>query len=239
MTVWKQRWKQNCRSKRPGTGYQNPPKRNEARTMKTDKSSAALKPYEPTADEKAALQAIREHKKKAPRVKATETKAGIELSLDHPDTVHGHALLMRALGTGEVDFIAELLKLLARAAADGSQVNEQRLNFMLAVIKGIEPKDQLETMLAAQMAAVHVLTMEFAYRLANAENLVLMDSLERTLNKLARTFTAQLEALKRYRTGGEQRVTVQHVSVSDGGQAIVGNVSQRIPGSPEKPQSPS
>jgi hypothetical protein len=79
--------------------------------------------------------------------------------------------------------------------------------------------------------------MEFACRLANAENLVLMDSLERTLNKLARTFTAQLEALKRYRTGGEQKVTVQHVSVSDGGQAIVGNVAQGIPGSSENPKS--
>ena len=35
-----------------------------------------------------------------------------------------------------------------------------------------------------------------------------------------------MEALKRYRTGGEQKVTVQHVSLSEGGQAIVGNVTQ-------------
>ena len=35
-----------------------------------------------------------------------------------------------------------------------------------------------------------------------------------------------MEALKRYRTGGEQKVTVQHVSVNDGGQAIVGDVVQ-------------
>ena len=35
-----------------------------------------------------------------------------------------------------------------------------------------------------------------------------------------------MEALKRYRTGGEQKVTVQHVSVGEGGQAIVGNVTQ-------------
>jgi hypothetical protein len=31
--------------------------------------------------------------------------------------------------------------------------------------------------------------------------------------------------LKKYRTGGEQKVTVQHVSVNDNAQAIVGNVS--------------
>ncbi len=44
------------------------------------------------------------------------------------------------------------------------------------------------------------------------------------LNKLARTFAAQLEALKKYRSTGEQSIRVQHVTVNEGGQAIVGNV---------------
>ena len=39
------------------------------------------------------------------------------------------------------------------------------------------------------------------------------DSAEHALNKLARTFAVQLETLKRYRTGGEQKVTVEHVHV--------------------------
>jgi len=34
-----------------------------------------------------------------------------------------------------------------------------------------------------------------------------------------------MEALKRYRTGAEQKVTLQHVSVAEGGQAIIGNVT--------------
>jgi hypothetical protein len=89
-------------------------------------------------------------------------------------------------------------------------------------------------MLAAQIAAIHSLTMEFAARLANAGDLAWRDSAERTLNKLARTFAAQVETLKRYRVGGEQKVTVQHVSVSDGGQAIVGNLTHRGAGSSEK-----
>jgi len=95
-------------------------------------------------------------------------------------------------------------------------------------------------MLAAQMAAVHMATMTFAGRLAQVENIPQQTSAEGAFNKLARTFTTQMEALKRYRTGGEQKVTVQHVSVSDGGQAIVGNVTQgpretardKIPASP-------
>ena len=80
-------------------------------------------------------------------------------------------------------------------------------------------------MLAAQMAVVHMATLTFARRLAHVETIPQQDSAERAFNRLAQTFTAQLEALKRYRTGGEQKVTVKHVTVNEGGQAIVGNVS--------------
>ena len=45
--------------------------------------------------------------------------------------------------------------------------------------------------------------------------------------KLARAYVAQMEALRKHRNGGKQTVTVQHVNVQDGGQAIVGNVGDR------------
>ena len=62
-----------------------------------------------------------------------------------------------------------------------------------------------------------------ARRLNHVENIALQDSASNMLNKLSRTFAAQIEALKRYRSSGEQnvRVTHQHVSVS-AKQAIVG-----------------
>jgi hypothetical protein len=44
-------------------------------------------------------------------------------------------------------------------------------------------------------------------------------------NKLTRTLAAQMSALKEYRSKGEQKLTVQHVRVAEGGQAIVGNVN--------------
>jgi hypothetical protein len=59
----------------------------------------------------------------------------------------------------------------------------------------------------------------------HVEIILQQDSAERAFNKLARTFAAQVEALKRYRSGGEQKMTVQHVHVAEGGQAIVGNVN--------------
>ena len=99
---------------------------------------------------------------------------------------------------------------------------------MLAMVRGIGPKDEIEAMMAAQMAAVHMTTMTFARRLAHVDNILQQDSAERAFNKLTRTFAVQVEALKRYRTGGEQKVTVQHVTVNEGGQAIVGSVSPRV-----------
>ena len=42
-------------------------------------------------------------------------------------------------------------------------------------------------------------------------------------NKLTRPFAGQVSALKEYRSKGEQKMTVQHVHVAEGGQAIVGN----------------
>ena len=134
--------------------------------------------------------------------------------------------LMDALGTKDLDFLDGILKQLARVRSKGAKIDEESLHFMVSVVKGVKPTDQVESMLAAQMAAVHTATMASARRLAFAETIQQQDSAERAFNKLARTFTAQMEALKRYRTGGEQKVTVQHVSVSEGGQAIVGNVTQ-------------
>ena len=43
--------------------------------------------------------------------------------------------------------------------------------------------------------------------------------------------------LKRYRSGGEQKVTVQHVHIADGGQAIVGNVSAPTEGGEARKKS--
>ena len=116
-----------------------------------------------------------------------------------------------------------LIRQLAHTNTRDGKIDAIAFKLMVSVIKGIKPQDQLELMLAAQMAAVHQVTMTLAARLNRAERTDPQDIA--AFNKFVRTFATQLEALKRYRTGGEQKVTVQHVSVSEGGQAIVGNVT--------------
>src|SRR5262249_21244383 len=105
---------------------------------------------------------------------------------------------LEALGTTDAAFLDGLLTQLASTGMQGGQVDSRALNFMLSVVKGIAPRDQLEAMLAAQMAAVHMVTMGFARRFAHVETIPQQDSTERAFNKLARTFAAQLEALNRH-----------------------------------------
>jgi hypothetical protein len=193
-------------------------------TKKRAKPIAAKAKYEASPEERTAIEKAHTRKTAgpAPRLRVQDTK----ISIDHADPVVGWLLLQEALGSSDSDFLNVFLKQLANASGKGGQVEEEDLNFMVSVVKGIEPRDQIETMLAAQMAGIHKTIMTFTRRLANVETIQQQDSAERALNKLARTFVSQMEALKRYRTGGEQKVTVQHVSVSEGGQAIVGNVTQ-------------
>jgi hypothetical protein len=184
-------------------------------------------PYQATDAER---QAIREHlarkerKAPAPRVDLKRGNGGYRLLADHPEPLLGLSLVMQAIGTVDHEFFHGLLNQLVNVTG-GKTPDNRTLNFMLSVIKAIQPKDEAECMLAAQMAAVHMATMTFARRLNHVENIPQQDSAERAFNKLARTFAVQMEALKRNRTGGEQRVTVQHVTVNEGGRAIVGAVA--------------
>ena len=193
-------------------------------SAKKSKANVAKQVYEPTAAEKDAIAKASGRIPSAPVPRISVVNR--TLIVDHPEPSIGFVLLANALGTTDQHFLEGLLAQLVKAATRGEDVDDVGLNFMVAVIKDIEPKDQVETMLAAQMAAVQMLMMRFTRQLGNVENIPQQDSAERALNKLARTFTTQMEALKRYRSGGEQKVTVQNVSVSEGGQAIVGNVTQ-------------
>jgi hypothetical protein len=56
--------------------------------------------------------------------------------------------------------------------------------------------------------------------------------------KLTRTFTTQMEALNRHRGKGQQNMTVEHVHVHDGGQAIVSSVTQGGRGDTKKERQP-
>src|SRR6266581_5062218 len=157
----------------------------------------------------------------------TKAAAGVRVkllphgfSIDHPDPELGERLMADALGVSDRDAMHGILKQLVKASVSGGKPDEVSLSFMISMVKSIKPRDSVEAMLVAQMVSVHVMAMRCAHHLANADDLAQHDSAARALGRLARTFPAQIEALSRYRSHGEPTITVQNVSVGDGGKAI-------------------
>jgi len=158
----------------------------------------------------------------SPRVKLY--KRGI--AIRHPDPQAGERLLAEALGAADRDALHGLLRQLAKASAIGQKPDETNLAFMISMIRSIAPRDSIEAMLLSQMASIHVAAMRCACRLACTDNLPQQEGVTRALTRLTRTFAAQVEALSRHRNSDERAITVQNLSVQDGGRAIVGNVTQ-------------
>ena len=96
------------------------------------------------------------------------------------------------------------------------------------ILNGINPQDEIEGMLAAQMIAIHNATMECFTHAAPLKLgfAPIKGEYLNQANKLCRTYTGAMEALMRYRNKDipQQKLIVEGVHVHDGGKAIVGNI---------------
>jgi hypothetical protein len=158
----------------------------ESKTGSVSRQPVSAKRYTPTHPERRALEEQAARKRKqgpCPSLKFARKGPELNIAIDHPDRNTGFALVMQALGSTDSDFASGLITQLANASVRKGEMNEEVLNFMLAVIKSISPQDEIESMLAAQMATVHMMTMDCTMRLANGDTIQQQDSAERALNK--------------------------------------------------------
>ena len=105
------------------------------------------------------------------------------------------------------------------------RVQDQR-TATLAFLASIKPADAVEGMMAAQLYASHAAAMD-CYRRAMipGQTIEAKETLLTLGAKLTKANATQVEALKKYRSKGQQKVIVEHVHVYQGGQAIVGQVT--------------
>ena len=175
----------------------------------------------------------RDRQSPAPTVRVQHKPPGpAQIDPNHADAGLSKAKLQAAMGTTELPFANKLLGELLNAACRGSTAQPlvaDDVNAVLAAMHGIAPNDEAEAMLAAQMIATHTAAMAALRRVKTADNIPQLDSNGNLAAKLLRAYTAQLEALARYRGKGQQKVIVEHVHVHSGGQAIVGAVNSHPP----------
>jgi hypothetical protein len=138
--------------------------------------------------------------------------------------------LKQALGTRSSDFVnASLYQLQAAARLPCSGISEIAMNAALAMIEAAAPRDEMEAALAIQMACTHAATMSVLARLEGGYgNERRVAALGSAAARLLRAYSAQVEVFRRLRHGGQQLVRVEHVHISEGGQAIIGNVKPAI-----------
>lgn len=164
-------------------------------------------------------------KLEGPRAPSFKLKEDETIEPNGDEVLH-HVGIFETFASNSSSFTNSLTNQLYNAAPGDSSSKLMYLNAALQLIYGMKPKDELEGVLATQMAGVHNLAMEFMRRAMHPGQSPegVSTNTERTV-KMLRLFTSQVETLNRYRGKGQQKVTVEHVTVNSGGQAIVGQVN--------------
>lgn len=177
------------------------------------------------AIDRAAGRVLARHKRAA--VKVVGKGPAVKVESPHGDDAGHYRQMLDAFGTPSGDFMNATLAQMLNAIKDkGVDAPSQlAINAALAVMGGVEPANEVEALIASQMAATHSLAMLMIGRTRQADRLDQLEAQGGLAVKLLRTVTLQAEALAKLRRGGGQTVRVEHVHVHAGGQAIVGNVA--------------
>ena len=133
----------------------------------------------------------------------------------------------------------EITKLLWVHEDAGEETRHERGVRALELYESLEPADGAEGMLAMQMVGTHDAALECLKRAAlSHQTFEGRDMALKHAHKLMTLYTQQLATLNKHRGKGQQKVTVEHVNVEAGGQAIVGNVEARALGGPKQGAHP-
>ena len=144
---------------------------------------------------------------------------GEAMPLDQPELCD----TMATPGTVALDASRDRLALLSQLGTDCTAM-------ALDVSDTMRAGNSLEKMLGHQLALTHKLSMNYASKAAlqsNSANSVKMLNLSLRAMQI---FQSGLLTLKKLRSSGEQRMTIEHVSVSHGGMAAFGPVQHRPTG---------
>jgi len=201
------------------------------KTTSQTKPDKALQEPAPTSEaERSIAQRLLEHgdkRMKPPRLKFCRNEQTLEVSFDCDDPARGLLAFHSTTGLNNFRAVDLLLDQLTRlGGADIETLDPTRANHAIAMLDELKPSDGQEAMLTAQMVAVHMAAMDCLARAMHPSQ----SFAGRELNlkhgaKLSRIYAEQVAALDKHRRKGQQTVTVEHVHVHEGGQAIVGAVA--------------
>lgn len=130
---------------------------------------------------------------------------------------------MKAPGVVAMDASADRLRLVSQVGIDCAAA-------AIDASDSIQARNSLERMAAHQLAVLHTTAMDYVAKANLQKN---PDHSAKMMNigiRAMDTYQRGLLSIKRFRASGSQRITIEHVTVSDGGQAVIGQVQPRATG---------
>lgn len=107
---------------------------------------------------------------------------------------------------------------------------EDKLSWAAQQVAAITPGDAIESMLVQQMIALNSMIMKSSrLALVDGQTVAEWDMYVKNAVRLSNAFTNVVAALDKHRGKGKQTIVVKHqqVNVSNGGQAVIGDVEHR------------
>ena len=133
---------------------------------------------------------------------ATGDGAKVVVTEAHTDREGYITNMLDAFGTVSEAFGSEMLaQILTATAPAAGRPTEQSINAALALVEAVAPQNEIEAMLAVQMAATHSAAMMMLERAKTADGVPAMQQYGTLATKHLRTFAVQIEVLSRTRRG--------------------------------------
>jgi hypothetical protein len=164
-----------------------------------------------------------------PRFLDRTTPAGVVAEQDSSGDPLWWAQLAEATGATHEDAQTLLMSQVCGVYHERGASPAKAIQSALALMLDIAPQGGIEGMIATQMVAIHGVAMDLLASggTRSAHSIEVADVRLKHAERLMRLFGLHMETLNRHRgkAPSEQKVTVEHVHVHEGGQAIVGNVT--------------
>src|SRR6202049_3319143 len=145
-----------------------------------------------------------------------------------PD-LEGHRQRLReALGnTLSDEFVDVILGKLVEALRPGlyDQLEEATLNAALATIDSMQPRSELQALLAVQIIATGFAGLRFLRQSHRQMTEDFINVYGNYAIKLLRLQNEMIQTFDRYRRGNKQTVEVRHVHITSGGPGVVGIIN--------------
>lgn len=149
------------------------------------------------------------------------------------------ARVLSEFGSSDRDFVIPLLQQIGKLGIKEKIWDPDIIKFAISFIRSIRPRDPIGALIGFHMMTVHETIMVNFGRIQQARFMQYSEEEEdadRAVNRLVRTLIQLAEAFDRHQSGGEQRLTVKHMTVAKNGHTAATKNNHQLAKASKRPK---